>query len=292
MSQERNSVFTNDLESDTPTPNLDFMPKRNVMRDDFGFDIPIESIPLPSNGIVYPQNSVLHGLDSIEIRAMTAKEEDILTSKALIKKGTLISQLLNNCIVTRGVNSDMLLSGDRNALMVALRITGYGSDYGVTVACPHCGEKSDQTFSLGNLGIKRLAIEPVELGRNEFEFLLPKLNKKIRFKFMTGRDELDMHEMQERMKKTGGIGNNLVTQRLKYAITAVESSAGYITEKTKIDMFVQSMPAMDSMSLRKYIEDNEPGLDMTVEMSCPHCDTESNLRLPIGPSFFWPDSKR
>lgn len=292
MSQDRNSVFTNDLTPEMQSANSDLMPKRNVMRDDFGFDVPVESVPLPSNGLVYPQNSVLHGLDSIEIRAMTAKEEDILTSKALIKKGTLISHLLNNCIVTRGVNSDMLLSGDRNALMVALRVTGYGSDYNVSVACPHCGEKSEQNFSLGDLGIKRLQIEPVELGRNEFEFLLPKSGKRVRFKFLTGRDELDMHELQERMKKTGGIGNNLVTQRLKYAITAVEGSSGYVTEKSKIDMFIQNMPAMDSMALRKYIDDNEPGLDMTVEMECPHCDSESSLRLPIGPSFFWPDAKR
>jgi hypothetical protein len=288
MSQDRNSVFTQETNFDDRPINHDLMPKRNVMQDDFGFEAPVESVPLPSNGLVYPQGSVLHGLDSIEIKAMTAKEEDILTSRALIKKGTVISHLLNNCILTRGVNSDMLLSGDRNAIMIALRITGYGSDYHVNVNCPSCGEKSDQDFSLSDLGIKRLEIQPVEFGRNEFEFLLPKSQKKIRFKFMTGRDEQEILETQERMKKTGGVGNNLVTQKLKAAIVAVDG----ITERSKIELFIQNMPAMDSNQLRKFIDEQEPGVDMSVEMDCPHCDTRSSMRLPLGPSFFWPDSAR
>jgi len=107
---------------------------------------------------------------------MTAKEEDILTSRALIKKGTVISHLLSNCIVTNGVNSDMLLSGDRNAVMVSLRITGYGAGYNVEVPCPSCGEKSKHEFDLSSLEVKRLNIAPVEPGCNEFElsFLLLK----------------------------------------------------------------------------------------------------------------------
>ena len=121
---------------------------RNVMKDDFGFDIPTEVIPLPSNGVIYPQESPLHMKDSVEIRAMTARDEDILTSRALIKKGTVITELIKSCLIDKTIDVDEMVSGDRNAIMTALRITGYGSEYKVEVDCPACGERSKQDFNL------------------------------------------------------------------------------------------------------------------------------------------------
>lgn len=283
--QDRNAIFTQSGPDGPVTPSA-AMPRRNVMLEDFGYEVPVESVPLPSGGVAYPPNSVLHGRDTIEIRAMTAKEEDILTSRALIKKGTVISHLLKNCIVTPGANPDMMLSGDRNAVMVALRITGYGAGYNVEVNCPSCGEKSKQEFDLSALEVKRLTIEPVELGANEFEFELPVTKKKVRFRFMTGRDEQEIMKMQERLKKTGAAGNKLVTQRLQHAVLSVDG----VTDRTKLQLFIQNMPARDSLALRRFIDDNEPGIDMTSWMECPHCFEQSQVRLPLGPSFFWPDS--
>ena len=281
--QDRNTVFAHD--NDGPIGPSAAMPRRNVMLEDFGYEVPVELVPLPSGGVTYSPSSVLHGRESVEIRAMTAKEEDILTSRALIKKGTVISHLLNNCIITQGANADMMLSGDRNAVMVALRITGYGSGYNVEVGCPSCGEKSKQEFDLSTLEVKRLTLQPVEIGCNEFEFELPVTSKRVRFRFMTGRDEQDIMKMQERLKKTGSVGNKLVTQRLQHAVVSV---AGII-DKTKLGMFIQNMPARDSLALRHFIDENEPGIDMSVWMECPSCFEQSQVRLPLGPSFFWPD---
>ncbi len=97
---------------------------RSVMKDDFGYEVPVEAVPLPSKGTVYPADSPLHGQETVEIRAMTAKEEDILTSRALIKKGTVITHLIQSCLVNKQIDVNEMLVGDRNAIMTALRITG------------------------------------------------------------------------------------------------------------------------------------------------------------------------
>jgi hypothetical protein len=282
---EKNEIFSQGPDG---RPNVQpGMPTRNVMRDDFGFEIPVETVPLPSRGVTYPVEEGLHGKETVDIKAMTAKEEDILTSKALIKKGTVISHLLRSCLIDRTINPDTLLAGDRNAIMTALRITGYGGDYNVEVDCPSCSERSKQSFDLSSLPIKRLEIEPVALGSNLFEFLLPTTKKKVRFKFLTGTDEQDIMVMAERRKKSGMAGENLVTTRLQYAIDSIES----ITDKTKIQMFIRNMPARDSLELRRYIDKNEPGIDMKSWMDCPACLEQSEVRLPMGASFFWPDAE-
>ena len=142
---KRNEVFGG---NEGPTGHAPGMPTRNVMKDDFGLDIPVDIVPLPSRGVVYPVDSPMHGKDTVSIRAMTAREEDILTSRALIKNGTVISELLKSCIVDDGFEPMNMLTGDRNALMTALRITGYGAEYNVEVNCPACGERSKQSFNL------------------------------------------------------------------------------------------------------------------------------------------------
>ncbi len=261
------------------------MPSRNVMKDDFGFEIPVETIPLPSGGKCYDVEHPLHGQSTVEIRAMTAREEDILTSKALIKKGTVISHLLKSCMIDKRVNPDTMLAGDRNAIMVALRVTGYGADYRVEVDCPACGERSKQAFNLGELPINRLDVEPVADGTNLFEIQLPVTKAKCRFKLLTGTDEQDIMVAQERRKKQGQRSDNLVTQRLRYSIVAVNG----VTDRTKLDMFVSSLPARDSLFLRKYIDKHEPGIEMKAWMDCPACLEHSEVSLPLGAAFFWPD---
>lgn len=260
---------------------------RNVMRDDFGFETPVESIPIPSGGSIYPEGSPLHGAETIEIRAMTAKEEDILTSRALIKKGTVISSLLSSCIVDKSIDVDQMISGDRNAVMTAIRITGYGSNYTCEVDCPACNEKNKQEFDLSELPIKRLEIQPVVEGANLFSFNLPVSKKRVTFKFLTGIDETEIsQEMERRKKKLGNENDSLVTTRLNYSIISIED----IKDKSKISQFIRNMPAGDSRSLRKYMDDNEPGIEMKTWMTCLSCSEQSEVRLPMGASFFWPDA--
>lgn len=258
----------------------------NVAKDEFGLDIPTELVPLPSKGRIYPSDSPLYGQEALEIRPMTAREEDILTSRAYIKKGNVISKLIESCLVDKSINPDELISGDRNALMVALRITGYGAEYKAEIDCPACGAKSEQSFNLSELRIKRLAVDPVAEGSNLFELELPISKKSVRVKFLTGEDEQEMMTIADRKKKSGIVSSSAVTDRLSRSIVSV---AG-ISDKTKIGMFVRNMPARDSLALRKFLDNQEPGIDMSVYMSCPSCNEESEVTMPLGASFFWPDS--
>lgn len=259
---------------------------KDVMKDDFGFEIPIESVPLPSNGLVYPSESPIHCRETVDIRAMTAREEDILTSRALIKKGTVITELIKSCLTDKRIQVQDMIAGDRNAVMVALRITGYGADYAVEADCPKCGTRSKQEFNLADMPIKRLDLEPVIKGQNVFEFKLPVTKKTVHFKFLTGRDEEEISAIQEKSKKHGAIADNLVTNRLQYSIVSVEGK----TDRSTINAFIRNMPARDSMMLRKHIENHEPGIDMKGEYDCSSCGEQSEVRVPLGASFFWPDA--
>lgn len=260
---------------------------RDVMKDDFGFEIPIESVPLPTRGAVYAEDNPLHGLETVDIRAMTAREEDILTSRALIKKGTVITTLLQSCMVNKNIEVKNMLSGDRNAVMVALRITGYGAEYTAEVECPSCADKAKHDFDLSALPIKELNIEPVEVGQNLFEFKLPVTKKTVKFKFLTGADEEEIMTIQERKKKTGALTDSLVTTRLQFSLVTVDGK----TDKNTLASFIRSMPARDSMALRHYIDKNEPGIEMKGFISCDACGEQSEVRMPLGAGFFWPDSE-
>ncbi len=259
---------------------------QNVVKDVFGLEMAVENVPLPSRGIIYSPESALYGKETLQIRAMTAKDEDILMSRAYIKNGTAIQELIKACLVDKSIDVDEMIAGDRNAIMIALRITGYGADYQVECDCPKCNKTADQNFNLSNLGIKRLEIDPISEGSNLFEIQLPVCKKIVRVKFSNGYDEKELSSAQERKKKLGLQQDTIITDRLQNAIVSVQS----ITDKTKIGMFIKEMPARDSLALRKFLDNNEPGIDMTVNMKCPHCFEESEIKLPIGINFFWPNS--
>ena len=262
-------------------------PRRDVLKDDFNFEIPTQVVPLPSGGVIYPVDSPMHGKAEVSIKSMTAKEEDILTSRALIKKGTVITELLKSAILDDGFDPDVMLSGDRNAVMITLRATGYGADYNVEVDCPSCSARTKQSFDLAALPIRDLEISPVAEGANLFETELPMTKKKVRFKFLTGHDEREISVIQERKKKQGQVVDNMVTTRLLHQIVSIDE----VSDKTKIGFFVRAMPARDSLYLRKFIDNNEPGIEMKAWMDCPSCYETSEVRLPLGATFFWPDSE-
>ena len=262
------------------------IPTRDIMRDDFGWEVPVESVPVPSLGKLYPQSSNLYGLQTIDIKAMTAQEEDILTSRALIKKGVVLSRLIESCVLDKRINTRHLIAGDRNALMIAIRVTGYGPEYKADITCPACSHRQQYEFNLGNLAINTLDLEPVVPGENRFSYTLPVTNKKVEFKFLTGADEEEMSTAAEKMRQIlpdQEVTNN-VTRNLERSILSIDG----ITDNVKISSFVKKMPARDSRKLRQYIQDNEPGIDMATELSCASCGTSSSIQLPLGTGFFWP----
>lgn len=248
------------------------------------YDIPVELIPLPSNGTVY--TGPLQNVEAIQIKAMTAKEEDILTSRALIKNGTVITKLIESCMTDRGIDVRSMLQGDRNALMVGIRITGYGHEYGVETTCPICEETQETTFDLSQLPIKRLEVEPTSPGENKFDFRLPVSGKSVTFKFLTGHDEEEINRISDRKKRKGIQVDSLVTTKLLYSIVAVDG----VVDRQEIARFVSRMPARDSKALRNHIDNSEPGIIMEQEVVCQHCGEIADLDMPLGVNFFWPSS--
>lgn len=260
--------------------------KEEYAKQEFGIEIPVDAVPLPSGGKIYPPNHPLHGAVHVEYRGMTAREEDILMSRALIKNGTVITELIRSCLIDKTINVNSLISGDRNALMVAIRISGYGREYEPTFVCPECKHQNHMKIDLADLDIKPLTIDPVEPGQNVFDFMLPSNGLAVQFKFLTGVEEEKVMKNMESKKKKGLQNNNLVTTRLMSSLVSVggSSSQGHIAK------FVSNMLARDSLALRKYIDKHEPGVDMEVEFECANCDYYDKIQLPMGSSFFWPDA--
>lgn len=287
--RERNAIFTGGSQLPAGVdPRMPTQTAAEKVKAEFGLDIPLETVPLPSSGKVYPAGSSLHNVDTVEIRSMTAREEDILTSRALIKKGTVITELIKSCLVDRSINPNELLGGDRNALMVAIRITGYGPEYKAEIECQECNTKSPHDFNLAELPIRRLEIEPISAGSNIFEFVLPRSKKIVKFRFLTGKDEEEIMTMSEKQKKLGLSTESNVTTSLIHAIVSIDG----VEDRAKIANFIRNMPARDSLELRNYIRDNEPGILMRQDTSCPSCGHTEEVAMPLGVNFLWPSAGR
>jgi hypothetical protein len=252
------------------------------------FEVPVIDVPLPSNGKVYPEDNPLHSKKDVSITAMTATQENILTNKSFAKKGTLLTNLIQSCLTNKNIDVKEMLMGDRNTIMVSLRISGYGPDYKVKVTCPECDKPSQQEFRLDQLPIRKLEIEPISTGSNIFEFTLPSSKKKVHFKFLTGRDEEEIAITQAQKKKISvATDADLVTSGLQQMILSIQG----VTDKNQIALALPKMPAFDSQALRRYIQDNEPGMQLKGEMVCPNCDHVGEVEMPLGAGFFWPGAE-
>jgi hypothetical protein len=277
--ETRNAVFS------AAAPGAPVQPQQNS-NDDL-LDIPVELAPLPSSGIVYPAGSAFSGKEAVEIKAMTAREEDILTSAALAKKGTILTELIRSCLIEKSVDPADLLVSDRYALLLTIRAVGYGTEYEEDVTCSECDVTKPRVFNLASFPIKRLDIEPVTPGSNLFSFTLPKSQKHIKFRFLTGRDEEDMHAVTERQKKLGMVFDTNITTTLIRSIVSVND----VSDKTRIARFVQNMPAQDSLALRKYMGDHQPGVLFRQQLTCPACGHVEEVNMPMGMGFLWPHAK-
>ncbi len=283
---DKNKVFTPDspLPPQGIDPAIPTTTAADAVKAEFGLDIPAEMAPLPSAGRVYKKGSPLHGKEVVEITPMTAREEDILTSEGLLKKGTVISELIKSCVIDKSIDPGTFLVGDRNALMVAIRITGYGANYDAETMCSSCNVVTSKMFNLAELPLQRLKIEPIVTGENLFEFVLPYTKKRVRFRFLTGHDEEEILATTAKQKKLGLQSDTTITTNLLYSIVSIEG----IEDRAKIARFVKMVPARDSMALRMYMRDNEPGIQMRQEVTCHACGESEEVTMPMGVKFLWP----
>lgn len=283
----RNAVFAAKKAAEGAQGGAPEMSREEYAQKELGLQIPVDAVPLPSAGKIYPPGHALHDAKRVEFRAMTAREEDILMSRAYIKRGTVITELIKSCLTDRSVDVNSMISGDRNALMIAIRVSGYGANYDPQFTCPNCETMNQLNINLAELPIKPLDLEPAEAFSNLFEFKLPKTGKVVKYRFLTGEEEEKILKTIEIKKKKGIQNDNIVTTRLLSSIVEIDG----VSDKNQISRFVQYMPAIDSLALRKHIDENEPGVDMTVEFSCQNCEHVADITLPMGPSFFWPNAR-
>ena len=239
---------------------------------------PTEFIELPSKGHFYAEDNPLSS-GKVELKYMTAKEEDILTSVNLINQGIVIDKLLEALIVSKIDYKDLIV-GDKNALLIAVRILGYGADYEFT----YRNEKVK--IDLSTLENKPFDKSKFEQGKNEFPFTCPKSGTIITYKLLDHGDELSIDKELKGLKKINPKSSPDLSTRLKYMIISVDGSS----EKKDIRNFVDGyFLAQDSRAFRKHINDFQPDVDMNISITTLEGGDE-DINVPIGLNFFWPDA--
>ena len=251
---------------------------------------PTEVVDLPSKGLLYSKDSPLSS-GTIELKYMTAKEEDILTSRNLIQKGIVLDKLLEAVIVDEKVSLDDLLLGDKNAIMIATRVLGYGKDYTVTLTDPSSGDKQEETFDLTEITDKKIDSKLFKSGENEFEFELPAAKVKILFRLLTHKEEKEIDvelKALRKFAKDSGITSEITT-RLKKAIVSV----GGDTSLQRINEFVDNeLLSRDSLAFREYLKKITPDVDMSFTFTSEESGEDTIMDIPLDVEFFWPAGRR
>jgi hypothetical protein len=240
------------------------------------FKFPTEVVELPSKGLLYPENSPLAS-GKVEMKYMTAKEEDILTNQSYITKGNVLDKLLESLIVDKTIDVKDFILGDKNALFVAARILGYGKDYSFTY------EGKDMTVDLSEVDNKFFDESLITKGVNEFSFTLPHSKNTVTYKILNGHDEKNIDKEIEGLRKINKDASPELSTRLKYIITSVENDRDTKTIRNFVDNYLL---AKDSRALREHIKNTQPDVDLTFTT-----DSGEEVAIPVGISFFWPDAR-
>ena len=257
----------------------------SVQKENYLF--PTETIDLPSGGKFYSPESPL-SKGTIEIKMMTAKEEDILSNPNLLKKGIAIDRLLESLIVTKNVKVDDLLIGDKNALIFAARRLAYGDSYGpIQIKCPKCDVENKITINLAEIQNQEQQSE-FDSKNGLFEFQLPYSKVSVKVKVLTGHDEKQIEAELNALSKINKQNTSEVTTRLKKSIVELNGQ----TDRKVINDFVdEKMTSRDSLALRQFIRKVTPDIDSSFNFTCSSCSHEERVAVPVTVNFFWPDSR-
>jgi len=253
----------------------------------FSWTNPTEFVDLPSEGLRYPQGHPLHNQTSVEIRHMTAKEEDILTSESLIRKGIVLDRLIDSVLVNKSIKAESLLIGDKNAILIAARVTGYGDDYDVSVDCPNCGETNKTSFIIPDItNVVEPSAEVEWVSHDSFKVSLPRTKVEVVCRLLTGHDEETNRQRIKNEKKAGIARSGGLTSQIQMFITSINGSE----DRGMIRSFVQNMPALDARHLRKVYASAVPNIELRADFTCVACEHNADMEVPITAGFFWPDA--
>ena len=239
------------------------------------FKFPTEEVDLPSKGLIYPKDNPLSS-GKVELKYMTAKEEDILTNQSYIQKGTVLDKLLQSLIVDKSIKVDDLFTGDKNALFIAARILGYGKDYNVIIA------GKEENIDLTTLEHKEIDLSIFENTNNKFTYKLEHTGTVLEFKLLNGHDDKIIDRELSGLKKISPNASAELTTRLKHMIISVDGDE----EKKTVREFVDNyFLARDARSFREHIRNIQPDVNLAVVL-----DSGEEVLVPIGLNFFWPDA--
>jgi len=248
------------------------------------FVTPTEFVELPSRGVGYPSGHPLHEKETVEIRFMTAKDEDILTSRSLLKKGVALERLIDNLLVEKTFKAKDVLVGDRNAIIIAARSSAYGHLYETKVQCPSCQAPNKVVFDLS----KPLIIdgdleefEAEETNTGTYIVETPKSQIKVELRLLTGQDESKIMKMMSKNKNE----EELVSTQMKLYIQSVNGHA----EAAYVNYFVENVPAYEARWLRQCYESLAPNIKVSEDFECESCGFEQEMEVPFNTDFFWPD---
>ena len=257
------------------------------MPNPMDFITPTQFVELPSLGKHYVEGHTLHNQETIEIRFMTAKDEDILTSRSLLKKGLAIDRLISNLIVDENINPSSLLVGDRYAILVAARASAYGHFYETSVNCPSCNTASKHTFNLLNPTVKSGGnfgeYDVTQKDDGSYIIKLPYTDILVEVRMLNGNDETRLiQHMQKSSKKQVDIS---ISDHMTTYVTSVN---GYKDPKV-IGHVIKNITATESRYLRNAYKTIAPDLKINGDFECLSCGHEQELEVPFGADFFWPD---
>ena len=246
------------------------------------FIVPMDVVELPSQGKLYS-----NGQSTVKIKYLTAEDENILMSPELIRTGKVLDALLENCVVAEGITTKEMLVGDRNKVLIDLRINGYGHEYEVEMTDPETNLPFTAVVDLRKLKSKPLEITPDSQG--EFAVNLPKFKVVVKFRLLNGDDEdyltKKAQTAQKKNKKGFAIANTL-TERYLRQIMEVNGNR----DKFYIQKFISAMPISDSLFLREFINQIEPGINLTYEFEAPS-GAVFEADVPLTVKLFWPNAK-
>lgn len=280
MSRNNNRTGAAALQAPEPVSNF------NNQIQTVHISTPTHFVELPSKGLLYPANHPLHKKETIELKFMTAKEEDILASEQLIRKGVVLDRFMESLIIDKSIDPLSLLVCDRTAVLIEARVNGYGPQYQVDVGCGTCGAVNAVDYDLEEREVSFVDSDERGLysitSRGTFVTTLPRSQAEIEFKLPTGKDE-KIHSLTT---EKNNLVSSTVTDQLKRIIISVNGNG----DVGFVQAFANTMPAMDSRHLRTVLKKATPDYKLQYDMVCDKCGTSQEVVIPVGTKFFWPDA--
>lgn len=266
-----------------PTPQA---PQNNNNPFGISFVVPTEIVRLPSGGTFYKEGSTLHGKQTLEIKQMTAKEEEILTNMSFLEDGSLLDRLLASILIDTTVDPEELFQGDRESLIYAARTMSYGPDYAVKQDCEACGQETVFVYDLSKCSISESKLEGVTLDDNSglYKVTLPQSNINVSLRVLTNADQEYLTEQEERAKKLN-IENSKTINFLKKVVV----EANGVTDQNMLNKLFEVLPVLDIRKIRKISNSIIPTLDKKQEVACGNCGHVAEREVPFSLGFFWPE---